>query len=315
MHFTLTVRFTVPPDIQGEVKDLDIPLDVDLSPDESQISVQWIKSTVRDRVPQCGQRRLRLIHGGRVLSEKSDLRREVFEPRVRQQQQAAEGEAETLRVFVHCLIGEVLTPQQLAEENKLDSAPQARTTAPEVVGFDRLLQQGFSPEDIEDLRRQFHAIYNPNEASNAAGRWGGGSAGEISDLEEEEARQRRVRQLEERWIESTVTPAAMSGDASGSLRAPEGGDATVGATGGAAGDIAGGADGGTAPAGGVDLELDENSGNEDLLLGLVVGIFLGVLSVILLALDSSVFNKRQKSAIVAGVFINFSFAVMRGQWV
>lgn len=311
MHFTLTIRFTVPPDIQGEVKDLDIPLEVDLSRDELQISVQWIKSTVRDRVQQCAQRRLRLIHGGRVLSEKLDLRREVFEPRVRQQQQAAEGEAETLRVFVHCLIGDLLTPQQLAEENKLDLAPQARTTAPEVVGFDRLLQQGFSPEDIEDLRRQFHAIYNPNEA-NAAG--GGGSAGEISDLEEEEARQRRVRQLEERWIESTVTPAAMSGDAMGSLRAPEAGDAT-GNTGGAAGGIAGGAEGGAAPAGGVDLELDENSGNEDLLLGLVVGIFLGVLSVILLALDSSVFNKRQKLAVVAGVFINFSFAVMRGQWV
>lgn len=55
--------------------------------------------------------------------------------------------------------------------------------------------------------------------------------------------------------------------------------------------------------------------NEDLLLGLLIGVFLGVVSIIFIVVDDTVFNKRQRMAIIAGLFINFSIAIVRGQWI
>ena len=52
----------------------------------------------------------------------------------------------------------------------------------------------FSQDDVTDLRRQFLLIYGSDNTS---------SGGDIADVEEDEHRQNRLRQLEERWIEST----------------------------------------------------------------------------------------------------------------
>lgn len=98
------------------------------------------------------------------------------------------------QIYIHCVIGDELTREQLAQENQLDNKPQEVSTNPEVIGFDRLLQQGFSQDDVTDLRRQFLLIYGSDNTS---------SGGDIADVEEDEHRQNRLRQLEERWIEST----------------------------------------------------------------------------------------------------------------
>ena len=89
------------------------------------------KTTIRSKVPQCANKRLRLIYNGRVLNEKLTLK-EVLKPQLNLDQ-----------IYIHCVIGDELTREQLAQENQLDNKPQEVSTNPEVIGFDRLLQQDF----------------------------------------------------------------------------------------------------------------------------------------------------------------------------
>ncbi|KAK7687468.1 hypothetical protein QCA50_009337 [Cerrena zonata] len=188
---------------------------------------------------------------------------------------------EEMKVYIHCVIGDELTYSQLNEENQLDNRPQ----------------QGFSQDDINDLRRQFHSIYMPNlfESRN-------GGVDSINDVEEEERRQRLISELEERWIESTINnnPTNETSNRPPTTAGPASGNEQTQAA--------------TAPAAPSNDVSDINS-NEDLLLGLGLGIFLGAISVIFILLDDTVFNKRQKMAVFAGVFINVSFAIVRGQWI
>ncbi|KAK6204584.1 DUF2407 C-terminal domain-containing protein [Scheffersomyces amazonensis] len=303
MKWSLVIRFTNTVSSTEQIKDLEIPFSINFDKEDVNklINVNWIKNTIRARVKNCSNNRLRLIYNGRVLNEKTNFRSEIFEPRLKYSQQQSEGNSNDndIKVYIHCVVGEELTAQQLAEENQLDNKPQEVTTTPQVIGFDRLLQQGFSHEDITDLRRQFYSIYSPNMLQSNSNR-------EINDLEEEEQRTNDIRQLEERWIESTVngnttgtttTPPVTGGNAANTTNT--GIDGTTGAA--------------QAPAPAQDI--DDVQGNEDLLLGLLLGTFLGVVSVIFLATDDTVFNKRVKTSMIVGVFINFSFAIVRGQWV
>ena len=171
------------------------------------------------------------------------------------------------QIYIHCVIGDELTREQLAQENQLDNKPQEVSTNPEVIGFDRLLQQGFSQDDVTDLRRQFLLIYGSDNTS---------SGGDIADVEEDEHRQNRLRQLEERWIESTSNNEA-AGTANEQTPLTQDGDQAQAAT---------------TPS--QPMDLDESRVNEDLLLGFCVGVFLGIISVVFLLADDSVFNKRQK---------------------
>ncbi|KAG2736715.1 hypothetical protein G9P44_000805 [Scheffersomyces stipitis] len=341
MRFVLVIRFTDTSSSTQPVRDLDIPLAINFDKDDVNklVSVKWIKSVIRARVPQAASSRLRLIYSGRVLNENTNFRAEVFEPRMRQLQKDREETAREVerkstrspttpvpssststpvsahspaiasssastpvpsssspsftvedRIYIHCVIGEELTREQLAEENKLDK-PQAVSTTPQVVGFDRLLQQGFSQEDVDDLRRQFYSIYSP-------GSLGTSTRDQISDVEEEENNQRAIHQLEERWIESTVN----GGNAENATGDNQPFNAPHTAT--AAQDAP--------PQPSADL--DDIHGNEELLLGLLLGIFLGVISIVFLMADDSVFNKRTKHSVILGFIINIGLAVSRGRW-
>ncbi|KAK6459092.1 DUF2407 C-terminal domain-containing protein [Scheffersomyces xylosifermentans] len=301
MKFTLVIRFTDTSTSAQQVRDLEIPLSINFDKDDVNrlVSIKWIKNTIRSKVSQCSSNRLRLIYSGRVLNEKTDFRKEIFEPRLRylhsEANQSGAGsptpDATEDRIYIHCVIGETLTREQLAAENQLDNTPQAVSTTPNVIGFDRLLQQGFSQEDIDEMRRQF-MLYDSNTASSS------GRNDLINDVEEEERNQRAIRLREEMWIESTVNGNS--------------GTQAIGA--------AGGNDGGSLAAqqqvpAQPSADLDDTNGNEDLLLGLLLGIFLGVISIIFLVADDTVFNKRLRMSLIAGIFINFSFAIIRGQWI
>ncbi|KAL6454386.1 DSC3 DSC E3 ubiquitin ligase complex subunit 3 [Candida maltosa Xu316] len=274
MKINLVIRFINSLSASEQVPDLPIPIGINFEKDNVNrlVNVIWLKTTIRSKVPQCANKRLRLIYNGRVLNEKTDFKNEVLKTR---------NEAD--QIYIHCVIGEELTPEQLAQENQLDNRPQQKSTNPEVIGFDRLLQQGFSQDDIVDLRRQFYSIYGG----------GGGPGGDIADVEEDENRQNRLRQLEERWIESTSNTGATERAAP----ATQDGDQLQ------------------AEAPSPSLEADESRVNEDLLLGFCIGIFLGVVAGVFLLVDETVFNKRQKMSILAGIAINFSLAIIRGQWV
>lgn len=290
MKYTIVIRFTSTSSSVQNVKDLSIPLSINFERDDVNklVNVNWLKATIREKVNGCENKRLRLIYNGRVLNEATNFRKDIFEPKLRQLKLLGEQTEE--KIYVHCVVGEELTAEQLAEENQLDNKPQQRTTAPEVIGFDRLLQQGFSQEDINDLRRQFVLIYGTNLPSRRTD--------QINDLEEEEHAQSTIRQLEERWIESTVNtaePGNASTQAAPSAEAPSNAEQQ-------------------APPHPLS-DLDDAHGNEDLLIGLLVGVFLGVLSLIFIVGDDTICNKRQKMSIIAGVVLNCMFAIVRGSWI
>lgn len=289
MKYTIIIRFTSTKSSAKNLQDLKIPLSINFERDNVNrlINVTWLKATIRDRASDCGNKRLRLIYNGRVLNETTDFNRDIFEPKLKQLREAGE-QVEEEKVYIHCVVGEELTAEQLSQENQLDNRPQQRTTAPEVIGFDRLLQQGFTQEDINDLRRQFVLIYGANLPSRRND--------QISDLEEEENAQSAIRQLEERWIESTVNTNEQAASApTANTEQPTNTEQQ-------------------APPQPLS-DLDDARGNEDLLLGLLIGVFLGVLSLIFIVGDDTICNKRQKMSIVAGVVLNCMFAIVRGSWI
>ena len=96
------------------------------------------------------------------------------------------------------------------------------------------------------MRRQFLLIYGSDNTS---------SGGDIADVEEDEHRQNRLRQLEERWIESTSNNEA-AGTANEQTPLTQDGDQAQAAT---------------TPS--QPMDLDESRVNEDLLLGFCVGVF------------------------------------------
>ncbi|CAI5755537.1 unnamed protein product [Candida verbasci] len=251
MKVSIIIRFTN--SISSEnIPDLSIPLTINDKDDTNKFTnISYYKSIIREKVSP--NKRLRLIYNGRVLNEQTNFIKEV----IKNQE----------IVYIHCVVGEELTEEQLEQENQLDIPQQQSTT--EIIGFDRLLQQGFSQDDVMDLRRQFNLIYGESSQQPQ----------DIDDVEENEARQRELRQMEERWIESTNNNEEIEQESAS-----------------------------------IQVE-DETHVNEDLLLGFLIGIFLGVVAVVFLLADDTVFNKRQKMSIIAGLFINFSLAIVRGQWI
>lgn len=286
MKFNIAIRFTNTNSSAPNIDDLVRPLTINLDKDDVNklVSINWLKNSIRSSVEYCRDRRLRLIYNGRVLNENTDFKSEIFQPKIRQLEE--EGHLEDVdKIFIHCVVGEVLAPEQLAKENQLDNRPQERTSGPEVIGFDRLLQQGFTQEDVNDLRRQFLMIYGlgSTEARND----------QINDLEEEELAQRNIRLMEERWIDSTVNQSDRGAPQTAAVNQNED----------------------PLPLPQPLNDVSEYRGNEDLLVGLLVGVFLGVLGLLFVLGDNTVFNGRQKMSIISGVFLNFSFAFVRGLWI
>ena len=92
-----------------------------------------------------------------------------------------------------------------------------------------------------------------------------------------------IRQLEERWIESSANdPSGLTTVNSRGLF-------------------------------GLGLAEQGDTNNRDLLVGVLIGAIFGILSLLLLKEEFRIFNKRTRMAMVAGVLINFSFAIVK-QW-
>ena len=275
MKVIIRVRFTNSVALDAALSDLDLPFLYNPSQDDINrlVSTSWIKAQIRLKVPQTNDRRLRLIYNGRVLNVETNYKRDVFN-------QLSPQSGEDLVVFIHCVVGEHLTRQQLEEESLLDNATPVTSTTPQQIGFDRLLNQGFLEEDVRDLRRQFLAIHAQDQPLSGQG--------QIADVEDEEQRQRRLREMEEQWIEQTMMYPSADGT---SLARPAGPGAA--------------ADGANArPA--ADLEDYEEW---DLVFGMLLGLFLGAVAVVWLLSDLTVFSKRQQWSIVAGILANTMIAL------
>lgn len=287
MKVTLNVRFTDAGAGSSRLEDLALPLSINFERDDVNklVNTLWLKMMIRSKIQSTEMRRLRLIYNGRVLNDQTNFKADILDPKLKQLRELGEN-ADTLSVFVHCLIGDELTPAQLEQEKELDRKAQEVSTAPQVIGFDRLLLQGVSALDVNDLRRQFHHIYLPDGEQ--------APSGGVADVEEEERRQEVVRQLEERWLESTINGSQGGAGEETGVALPPGGNAAraVAAT-----------------------ELDGAHQTEDLLLGILIGAFLGVVAVVFIMMDDSMFNKTQKMAITLGVLINVFIAFLRVGWI
>ncbi|OIW27252.1 hypothetical protein CONLIGDRAFT_704941 [Coniochaeta ligniaria NRRL 30616] len=187
----LTVRFSTSlPDLH-----LDI-----LTPQQTTIAA--LKSLIRSRLASPNRsRRLRFIHGGRVLPDGAvlssvlrappppprDASRDRDASKSRGKGKGVEGRDAT-RVYVNCSIGDVLTDKEIEDEDRAAATPSPAATPgistptttgpvpggrpgtgtgqdttsprppPTPRGFDRLLQAGFTPAEVNQLRLQFRSI-------------------------------------------------------------------------------------------------------------------------------------------------------------
>ncbi|KAF8813740.1 hypothetical protein BYT27DRAFT_7157544 [Phlegmacium glaucopus] len=171
----LVVRFT-----EGS-PDLTISVDKD-------DTVRHLKRCIREVRPELQSRRLRLIHSGRLLSEGTLLHAWIISLEERQNRanvdEGITGLLKTTTTWIHCSVGQPLEPGEADTE---DSNTQTSQIQP-VRGFDRLASVGFSQEDIDNFRRQFHSQSSSNYLD--------------VDFETEEEYDEHARVLEEQWIDS-----------------------------------------------------------------------------------------------------------------
>ncbi|KAI9717066.1 MAG: hypothetical protein M1812_005001 [Candelaria pacifica] len=266
---SIIVRFT------NSLPDLALPIS---SP--STTATLALKRQIRTHLPEfSANHRLRLIYGGKVLSDTSTLSSALsIPPSLPSQPQSSSSssngkgkapvrdppQSEQRRIYIHCAIGDALTPEELAQEasqaaqgNNLayssfaSSQPVSTTAAPR--GFDRLLSAGFSAQEIAALRSQFLALqshtHTPDTMPSAA----------------------ELRILEDRWMDESV------------------------------GGAGGGEDG---------HELGE-AGLEDMLLGNIMGFFWPLGAVIWLRREEGVWSKSRQIAVFTGMLINIVFSVLK----
>ncbi|CUA77567.1 hypothetical protein RSOLAG22IIIB_02584 [Rhizoctonia solani] len=163
-------------------------------------TIRDVKALIRSLRPLLERRRLRLIHAGRLLTDGTRLVPwlEALEAHSRNSKannassrspassptatnfssrkstsSIQEHDLEPTDVWIHCSIG----PE--GEDLDEDDKPQEPQIAP-LRGFDRLASAGFSAEDIESMRMQFHA-----------------QRPEVLDQDDEHA-----RALEEQWVDN-----------------------------------------------------------------------------------------------------------------
>lgn len=186
-----------------------------------------LRNEIRSQYSDLSHRRLKLLYNGRLLSTDTTIKN-LKSP-----------------CYVHCIIGDLLSDEEIAQEN--DTQPQRQTTT--VHGFDRLT--GFSQNDIAQLRQQFHQIYGENANT----------------------------EMEDEWIDSVVGPNGAN----------------------------------TAPIANNNINSTNNPESPLLmLLAVSVGFALGGLALLLILIDAGgIFGKRTKIAVISGIIVNISFAILK----
>ncbi|KAK1820940.1 hypothetical protein LTR12_004652 [Friedmanniomyces endolithicus] len=242
--------------------------------------------------------RLRLIHAGKVLPDAAALSTSINvtrpPPAREDESKSAKGKAKqpdrevkaaALRVYIHCSIGDTLTPSELAKEaseaQEADAALLSRTstspytiseqdasaptsdstTTPAPRGFDRLLSAGFTPAEVTTLRTQFLAIQSHTHTPDTM---------PIGP---------ELLALEERWLDSGSNPSAAGGG------------------------------GGGQEAGGFGDE--DEGGLEDMLYGNLIGFFWPIGAMGWLMREEGVWSRRKQIAVLSGFLVNLLFGSLR----
>lgn len=310
----LIIRFSAPiPDLS-----LSIPLPT-LTPTLS------LKQLIRSHLPpDHASARLRLIYAGKVLTDTTPLsaslrlppppppprdgvydehrpggkgkgKQSIRNPPTVEYGTTAPYEAK--KYYIHCSLGDVLTPAELDSESVLaqnietslklqydasqgstghrrsssgaqsgsGSATKRRgssTTTPAPQGFDRLLASGFTAQEVASLRSHFQTnlsfTHTPDTMPSPA----------------------EMRVLEDRWLDSTATDPSPA--------------------------LTGEADGGW----GAGFAVEEG-GLDDMLWGYITGFFWPLAALIWGFREDGVWSRRRQLAVVMGVLINAIFGFMR----
>ncbi|KAF8070408.1 DUF2407 C-terminal domain-containing protein [Lyophyllum atratum] len=156
-----------------------------------QDAVRDVKGKIRDGRPELKDRRLRLIHSGRLLTEGTFLYSWLTSLEERQKRAAPDDSNNTQQpqhpssgtTWMHCSVGPKLAPGEAEEESRTQTAQLQPAR-----GFDRLSSVGFSETDIANFRRQFHSQSSSNYLD--------------VDFDTEEEYDEHARALEEQWIDS-----------------------------------------------------------------------------------------------------------------
>lgn len=279
-----------------------------------------LKQLIRPHLPNSdASSRLRLIYAGKVLADTTPLSASLRLPPPPRDETPSENVSDrkgkgkqpihdiapvldtadippdAKRYYIHCSLGDALSPSELASESTLASATEtslksqhqgagaerrasrasiaggngtrrrssAAATPAAPQGFDRLLSSGFTPQEVATLRSQFQTnlsyTHTPDTMPSAA----------------------EMRVLEDRWLDSTATDpsAALTG---------EGGETGWGA--------------------GFAVE---EGGLDDMLWGYLTGFFWPLGSLIWGFREEGVWARRRQVAVVMGVVLNAAFGFMR----
>ncbi|KAL3231468.1 hypothetical protein RNJ44_00503 [Nakaseomyces bracarensis] len=256
------------------------------------VNTQWLRRLCRElRSEQTSRRRLRFIRDGNVLNSSAHLGNEITRYFDRVTGENDETLTELL-YYIHCVIGtDIMTDEQLANEDALDAlGPSEDAVTTQAIGFDRLRSVGFNDEEIELLRQQFRMTYGDIEDDDIEDDLINSQNSRENGSAEGTNGRRDIRQLEEIWMESGVTPA-------------EGTDAPNWT-------VNGGEERNEIEDRFNSIPATNIKHNWDLLIGITTGFCLGIFALLLMR-NEGLFNKRQRMSIIIGVVTNVLFCLVR----
>ena len=330
---TTTTTYSAPPDellhliIRFTASIADVPLSI---PSPRTTTALNLKRLIRKHLPPTlSSNRLRLISAGKVLPEALSLNGSLnlglpnapatrATGGLRKDAASNEGAGEAAennkgktvlrgdgapgppprRLYIHCSIGDAITPEELVEEEKRAEEAQSKlvasleqrlatstpsqpssptqrlkgsggaseangsTTTPAPRGFDRLAATGFTRDDIQSLRRSFLAQLSMDHTPDTMP---SGSA---------------LLVLEDRWLDSTVNADTLTTDGLG-------GDRGLGDE---------------------DAEADQL---ENLFWGNIWGFFCPLLAIVWGFREDGVWTRRRQIAVLTGIIINLVFGFAR----
>jgi len=241
-----------------------------------------LKHLIRTHLqPPTSTQHYRLISSGKPLADTS-LLSNVFKLPPPPPDPSGKGKApeRVERVYIHCVIGDVLTPAELEAERLaaetviapalkpkekngvLNGGSEGRTTTtPAPRGFNRLLTTGFTAPEVNQLRLQFRSIqsniHTPDTMPSPS----------------------TLMRMEDAWIDDNTANTA------------------AGAS--------------TADGGGFDFGDDIGGALDDLLWGNVMGFLwpLGCLGWVVR--EEGVWSRRRKVAVFTGAMLSFTFGILR----
>lgn len=267
-----------------------------LTEDLSTTSILTLKQQIRAELPSpASESRLRLIHSGRVLQDITSLDKALGAaahppPPLPSTTSKAQGKLPlrdpSTRIYIHCSIGDTLTPAELSTEKQSaqeadatlatasttnnaqtastsgdgdDGHADTTSTIPAPRGFDRLLSTGFTPAEVTQLRSQFLAIQSHTHTPDTM------PTGPT------------LLELEERWLDNGQQ---FGGGGEGSQQAASFGSEDAG-------------------------------GLEDMLYGNLVGFFWPIAAVCWLGREEGVWSQRRRIAVLSGFLVNLTFGFLR----